>query len=125
MAGKNCAPPPPGPITCQASWRCAPAEIAKRNSGASRLLGLTSVYIAPVEPTPVRTSALDCRSRHIMETRTLKHTELTVSRACFGTMTFGSQADEAASIRMIDLCIDQGVNFIDTANVYNKGLAET
>jgi aryl-alcohol dehydrogenase-like predicted oxidoreductase len=60
-----------------------------------------------------------------METRTLKHTELTVSRACFGTMTFGSQADEAASIRMIDLCIDQGVNFIDTANVYNKGLAET
>jgi 1-deoxyxylulose-5-phosphate synthase len=60
-----------------------------------------------------------------METRTLKHTELTVSRACFGTMTFGSQADEAASIRMIDLCLDQGVNFIDTANVYNKGLAET
>jgi aryl-alcohol dehydrogenase-like predicted oxidoreductase len=60
-----------------------------------------------------------------METRTLKHTELTVSRACFGTMTFGSQADEAASIRMIDLCIDQGVNFIDTANVYNKGLSET
>jgi aryl-alcohol dehydrogenase-like predicted oxidoreductase len=60
-----------------------------------------------------------------METRTLKHTELKVSRACFGTMTFGSQADEAASIRMIDLCIDQGVNFFDTANVYNKGLAET
>ena len=60
-----------------------------------------------------------------METRTLKHTDLTVSRACFGTMTFGSQADEAASIRMIDLCIDSGVNFIDTANVYNKGLSET
>ena len=60
-----------------------------------------------------------------METRTLKHTDLTVSRACFGTMTFGSQADEAASIRMIDLCIDGGINFIDTANVYNKGLSET
>ena len=60
-----------------------------------------------------------------METRTLKHTKLTVSRACFGTMTFGSQADEPASIRMIDLCFDRGVNFFDTANVYNKGLSET
>ncbi len=60
-----------------------------------------------------------------MEKRTLKHTDLTVSRACFGTMTFGSQADEAASIRMIDRCFDAGVNFFDTANVYNKGLSET
>ena len=60
-----------------------------------------------------------------METRTLKHTDLSVSRACFGTMTFGSQADEASSIRMIDRAIDAGVNFIDTANVYNKGLSET
>src|SRR5882724_5458252 len=60
-----------------------------------------------------------------METRTLKHTDLTVSRVCFGTMTFGSQVDEATAARMIDLCIDRGVNFFDTANVYNKGLAET
>ena len=59
-----------------------------------------------------------------METRTLKHTDLTVSRACFGTMTFGSQVDEAAAARMIDLCIDRGLNFFDTANIYNKGLAE-
>jgi 1-deoxyxylulose-5-phosphate synthase len=60
-----------------------------------------------------------------MDTRTLAHTDLVVSRACFGTMTFGSQADEAASIRMIDKCLDAGVNFIDTANVYNKGASET
>src|SRR6266436_578013 len=60
-----------------------------------------------------------------METRTLKHTDLTVSRVCFGTMTFGSQVDEATAARMIDLCIDRGVNFFDTANVYNKGLSET
>jgi aryl-alcohol dehydrogenase-like predicted oxidoreductase len=59
-----------------------------------------------------------------METRTLKHTDLTVTRACLGTMTFGSQADEAASIRMIDLCLDRGINFFDTANIYNKGLSE-
>ncbi|HKW99039.1 MAG TPA: aldo/keto reductase [Bryobacteraceae bacterium] len=60
-----------------------------------------------------------------METRKLQHTDLTVSRACFGTMTFGSQVDEAASIRMIDKCFDSGINFIDTANIYNKGLSET
>jgi aryl-alcohol dehydrogenase-like predicted oxidoreductase len=60
-----------------------------------------------------------------MERRTLLHTDLLVSRACFGTMTFGAQADEAASIRMIDRALEAGVNFIDTANVYNNGLSET
>ena len=60
-----------------------------------------------------------------MERRTLQHTDLVVSRACFGTMTFGAQADEAASIRMIDRALEAGINFIDTANVYNNGLSET
>ncbi|MGA2269607.1 MAG: aldo/keto reductase [Bryobacteraceae bacterium] len=59
-----------------------------------------------------------------METRTLSHTGLTVSRACFGTMPFGLQADQATATRMIDLLIDRGVNFFDTANIYNKGAAE-
>jgi aryl-alcohol dehydrogenase-like predicted oxidoreductase len=40
-------------------------------------------------------------------------------------MTFGAQADEAASIRMIDRALESGINFIDTANVYNNGLSET
>lgn len=60
-----------------------------------------------------------------MQTITLPHTGLTVSRACFGTMTFGGQTDEAAAARMIDLCFDRGVNFFDTANVYTKGQSET
>ena len=60
-----------------------------------------------------------------MQTVTLPHTDLTVSRACFGTMTFGGQTDEAAATRMIDLCFDRGVNFLDTANVYTKGESET
>ena len=59
-----------------------------------------------------------------METRTLTHTDLTVSRACFGTMTFGSQVDEAAALRIVDRAIDGGINFFDTANVYNKGASE-
>src|SRR5262245_33379961 len=60
-----------------------------------------------------------------MESRTLPHTDLTVSRACFGTMTFGSQVDADTAVRMVDRAIDAGVNFFDTANVYNKGVSET
>jgi 1-deoxyxylulose-5-phosphate synthase len=60
-----------------------------------------------------------------MEYRTLRRTGLRVSRVSFGTMTFGSQTDEATARRMIDCCLDAGINFFDTANVYNKGLSET
>jgi 1-deoxyxylulose-5-phosphate synthase len=60
-----------------------------------------------------------------MEYRKLTHTELNVSRLSFGTMPFGSQADEATSKRMVDQCIDAGINFFDTANMYNHGKAET
>ena len=59
-----------------------------------------------------------------MQTRQLKYTDLTVSRACLGTMTFGAQCGETDAGRMIDFCLDQGINFVDTANVYNGGLAE-
>lgn len=40
-------------------------------------------------------------------------------------MTIGGQADEAAAARLIDRCLDAGINFIDTANVYNKGVSES
>lgn len=51
-------------------------------------------------------------------------TALTVSRACLGTMTFGSATDDATAARIVDVCLDKGVNFFDTANVYNFGKAE-
>ena len=60
-----------------------------------------------------------------MQTRTLPHTGLTVSRACFGTMTFGGQVDETAAARMVDLCLERGVTFFDTANSYTKTQSET
>ena len=59
-----------------------------------------------------------------MEKTTLQHTDLNVSRICFGTMTFGGQTGEEAAMRMIDLCAEAGINFLDTANVYNKGASE-
>jgi aryl-alcohol dehydrogenase-like predicted oxidoreductase len=40
-------------------------------------------------------------------------------------MTFGSQTDEDAARRIVDRCLDAGINFFDTANVYNQGRAET
>jgi len=42
-----------------------------------------------------------------------------------GTMTFGAQTDEAAARRMVDVCLDSGVNFFDTANAYTHGASET
>jgi aryl-alcohol dehydrogenase-like predicted oxidoreductase len=59
-----------------------------------------------------------------MEYRTLAGTDLKVSRACLGAMTFGSQVDETAARNMVDRCLEAGVNFFDTANSYNKGRAE-
>ena len=59
-----------------------------------------------------------------MEYQTLRGTGVEISRICLGTMTFGDQADEATAIRMVDTALDAGVNFIDTADIYVKGVSE-
>ncbi|MGP3697515.1 aldo/keto reductase [Rhodobacter sp. NSM] len=48
----------------------------------------------------------------------LGRTDLTVSEFCLGTMTWGSQNSEAEAHEQIDLALDHGVNFIDTAEMY-------
>jgi len=48
----------------------------------------------------------------------LKRTELEVSRLCFGTMTFGKPVDQAGATWMLERCIDAGIDFVDTANIY-------
>ena len=53
-----------------------------------------------------------------MKYRPLGRTGIRVSQLCLGTMMFGGKSDETESFRMIDHAIDQGVNFIDTADVY-------
>jgi L-glyceraldehyde 3-phosphate reductase len=50
--------------------------------------------------------------------RTLGSSGLLVSPICLGTMTFGTPVDEADAVRLIHAAIDLGINFIDTANVY-------
>jgi 1-deoxyxylulose-5-phosphate synthase len=59
-----------------------------------------------------------------MEFRTLGRTDLKVSRLAMGAMTFGGQVTEEAAISMVDRCLDHGINFYDTANVYNLGKSE-
>lgn len=61
-----------------------------------------------------------------MEYRNLGRTGVKVSPICLGTMNFGKAkaTDEKEAIRIIDLAIDKGINFIDTADVYNKGESE-
>ena len=59
-----------------------------------------------------------------MEYRVLPHTDLKVSRLSFGTMTLGSQADQATADRMVGQCLEAGINFFDTANMYNQGKSE-
>lgn len=60
-----------------------------------------------------------------MELRQLRGTDLTVSRLCFGTMTFGKPVDSETANRMVSHCIDAGINFFDTANVYQTGVSES
>ncbi|MCH6258426.1 aldo/keto reductase [Puniceicoccaceae bacterium K14] len=59
-----------------------------------------------------------------MDYTVLRGTGATVSRICLGTMTFGKQVDEAAAQRLVDMSIDLGINFIDTADMYVDGLTE-
>jgi aryl-alcohol dehydrogenase-like predicted oxidoreductase len=51
-------------------------------------------------------------------------TGLKVSELCVGTMTFGHGTDEAEARRIVDLALDAGVNFFDTANSYGNGESE-
>ncbi|ALX15091.1 NADP-dependent oxidoreductase [Burkholderia cepacia JBK9] len=59
-----------------------------------------------------------------MDYRYLGRSALKVSPLCLGAMMFGGETDEATSARIIDKAFDQGVNFIDTADVYHAGRSE-
>ncbi|NQW53274.1 MAG: aldo/keto reductase [Rhodospirillales bacterium] len=59
-----------------------------------------------------------------MKTKLLGRTGISVSELCFGTMSFGGDADEATSASMYKAVRDAGINFFDTANEYNKGKSE-
>jgi aryl-alcohol dehydrogenase-like predicted oxidoreductase len=53
-----------------------------------------------------------------MEYRKLGDTDLDVSALCLGTMTWGKQNTEAEGFEQMDMALDYGVNFFDTAEMY-------
>lgn len=59
-----------------------------------------------------------------MQYRLLGHTGVRVSALCFGTMSFGGDADETMAAAMYARCRDAGINFFDCANVYGRGRSE-
>lgn len=59
-----------------------------------------------------------------MEYRLLGRSGLAVSRLCLGTMTFGNETDLAGAFAQLDAFVEAGGNFIDTADVYSKGVSE-
>jgi aryl-alcohol dehydrogenase-like predicted oxidoreductase len=59
-----------------------------------------------------------------MQYRYLGRSGLKVSEVCLGAMTFGREADEPTSRRMLDRFVDAGGNFVDTADVYGPGTSE-
>ncbi len=59
-----------------------------------------------------------------MEYKLLGNTGVKVSSLCFGTMSFGGDADEETSAAMFNRCRDVGINFFDCANVYQGGRSE-
>jgi aryl-alcohol dehydrogenase-like predicted oxidoreductase len=59
-----------------------------------------------------------------MEYRYLGKTGLKVSELCLGAMTFGGDSSEEESRRVMDRFVEAGGNFIDTADVYSRGISE-
>jgi aryl-alcohol dehydrogenase-like predicted oxidoreductase len=59
-----------------------------------------------------------------MQYRKLPKTDLSVSAVSLGTMVFGGQTTEQEALAILTACRENGVNFIDTADMYNAGAAE-
>jgi len=59
-----------------------------------------------------------------MDYRSLGRTGVMVTPLCLGAMNFPSPTPEEESLAIINRALDAGINFIDTANVYNRGESE-
>ena len=59
-----------------------------------------------------------------MQYHFLGRTGMKVSELCLGAMTFGRETPEKESFAMMDCFAEAGGNFIDSANVYSRGISE-
>jgi len=59
-----------------------------------------------------------------MKYRSLGRTGVKVSELCLGCMMFGMRTEAEDAYAIIDRALDEGINFLDTANVYSRGKSE-
>jgi aryl-alcohol dehydrogenase-like predicted oxidoreductase len=59
-----------------------------------------------------------------MKRRTLGRSDVEVSAIGLGTNNFGWRLDQAEAKKIIDLCHDLGIDFLDTADIYGEGASE-
>ena len=59
-----------------------------------------------------------------MDYRRLGKSGLKVSELCLGSMTFGRESREETSVQMMNRFVETGGTFIDTADVYSRGISE-
>src|SRR5689334_12788784 len=64
---------------------------------------------------------MESRRRRARCSTRLLATGLTVPRRCLGTATFGHQTDETVAHRIMDIAVEAGVTFFDTADIYPMG----
>ncbi|HEY0595434.1 aldo/keto reductase, partial [Sphingopyxis sp.] len=61
-----------------------------------------------------------------MQYRDLGDSGISVSTICLGSwLTYGAGVDDSAGRACVDAAFDVGINFIDTANIYGRGAAES
>src|SRR3546814_15762517 len=61
-----------------------------------------------------------------MQYRQLGDSGIEVSAICLGSwLTYGVGVDDSAGRACVDASLDAGINFIDTANIYGRGAAES
>ncbi len=61
-----------------------------------------------------------------MKYTNIPNTDIKVSKICLGTMTYGQQNSEKEAHEQLNFALEQGVNFIDTAEMYSvPGRKET
>jgi aryl-alcohol dehydrogenase-like predicted oxidoreductase len=69
-------------------------------------------------------SVAEIREEQPREYARLGNTGLMVSELCLGCMTFGQEADEETSTEIVGRFLYAGGDFLDTADVYSKGVSE-
>src|SRR5688572_20544602 len=82
------------------------------------------VVISTIYHVILRSVSFFLRSDTKMDYRDLGRAGVKVSPICLGNMNFGGSSDETTSRAIMDHAVERGINFFDTANVYQKSVSE-